>query len=121
MKYLFTLDESFGFKDSDINEILETDIQISNEIYNKFFELQSQGKQFKIKNINGFTFEEIFEEVIPKPVEPGVIEPSSQELLTQQVASLAIENKKKDMAIESLVKTVSTLNIKLKQLEGGTN
>lgn len=60
-------------------------------------------------------FNSYFEEI------ETVIEPSLQELLTQQIANLAIENKKKDMAIESLAKTVSTLNIKLQQLEGGTN
>ncbi|WP_035293758.1 hypothetical protein [Clostridium sp. KNHs214] len=76
MKYIFGSGENFGFKDEAINEILETDIPISNEIYNKFFELQSQGKQFKIKNLQGKTFEEIFEEVIPEPIEPLPQEPS---------------------------------------------
>lgn len=117
MKYLSVDKESFGFKDSVINEILETDIPISNEIYNKFFELQSQGKQFKIKNLQGETFKEIFEEIIPEPVELPQ-EPIPQEVLTQQVAGLMIENKKKDMAIESLVKMVADLNIKV---QGGIN
>lgn len=71
----------------------------------------------KIPNVKVMedNFSNFFEEI------ETVIEPSLQELLTQQVANLAIENKKKDMAIESLAKTVSTLNIKLQQLEGGTN
>lgn len=113
LKYLSVDKENFGFKDSVINAIVETDIPISEEIYNKFFELQAQGKQFKIKNIQGATFEEIFEEIIPEPVEPGVIEPSPIELLTQQIANLAIENKKKDVAIQGLVKMVADLNIKV--------
>lgn len=41
------------------------------------------------------------------------VEPSPEKLLTQQVASLAIENKRKDVAIESLVKMVADLNIKI--------
>ena len=67
MYYLTTTDKDFGFKHSDANEILETDVEITDENYNKFFELQSAGKQFKVKNINGVTFEEIFEEYIPVP------------------------------------------------------
>lgn len=53
----------FGFKHPKINEISDTDIEISDEIYNRFFKEQEKGKQFKIKNKNGVTFEEIFEEV----------------------------------------------------------
>ena len=53
----------FGFKHPKINEILPDDIEISDEIYNRFFEEQETGKQFRVKNKNGVTFEEIFEEV----------------------------------------------------------
>lgn len=67
MKYLHIINPSeFGFKDNDIHKILDSDIQISNEVYNKFFKEQSEGKQFKIKNKNGTTFEDIFEEIIPE-------------------------------------------------------
>lgn len=54
----------FGFKHNKINEILPDDIEISTEIYNRFFKEQENGKQFRIKNKSGVTFEEIFEEVI---------------------------------------------------------
>lgn len=64
MKYLSIIENSFGFKVDGIHEILETDVPISDEVYNRFFELQSQGEQFRIKDINGVTFEDIFEEVI---------------------------------------------------------
>ena len=73
MKYLST-DNGISFKDSTVNKILDNDIQISEEIYNKFFELQCQGKQFKVKNINGTTFEEIFEEYTSEPVTIGKTE-----------------------------------------------
>lgn len=53
------------FKDDSINIITDMDEPISDEIYNMFFEQQSTGKQFKIKNINGTTFEEMFEEYHP--------------------------------------------------------
>ena len=53
----------FGFKHPKINEILADDIEILDEIYNRFFEEQEQGKQFKVVNKQGTTFEEIFTEV----------------------------------------------------------
>lgn len=53
----------FGFKHPKINKINEDDVLISDEIYNKFFEKQGQGKQFKVANKQGTTFEEIFTEV----------------------------------------------------------
>ena len=54
------------FKDDSINIITETDRLISDEIYAIFFEQQSMGKQFRIKNLEGTTFEEIFEEYQPE-------------------------------------------------------
>ena len=53
----------FGFKHSKVNKILPDDIEISAEIYHRFFEEQEHGKQFKVKNKYGQTFEEIFEEI----------------------------------------------------------
>lgn len=54
---------SFSFKHDRINKINENDVLIEDEIYNKFFKMQSEGKQFRVKNKNGITFEEIFEEI----------------------------------------------------------
>lgn len=42
-----------------------------------------------------------------------------EEVMSKQIADLAIDNKKKDMLIQNLAKTVSELNIKVSQLEGG--
>lgn len=42
-----------------------------------------------------------------------------QQIMSKQIADLAIDNKKKDMLIQNLAKTVSELNIKVSQLEGG--
>lgn len=69
MKYLFVSDDSFGFKADDIHEILETDISISDDIYDRFFTEQAQGKQFRVRDASEATFEEIFEEV-PKETTP---------------------------------------------------
>lgn len=82
MKYIFVDGKNFGFKTDEIHEITETDKQISDEIYNKFFELQSQGKQFKIKDIHSAIFNEIFEEVIPAPIQTSH-QPTVQDLQKQ--------------------------------------
>jgi hypothetical protein len=65
MYYIFQNDNNFGFKCDDIHEIIETDVLISDEIYQQFFEVQSNGISLRIKDINGTTFEEIFEEYVP--------------------------------------------------------
>lgn len=79
MKYLFADERGFGFKVEGIHEISEMDTPISDEIHNRFMELQSQGKQFKVRNIQGTTFEEIFEEVIPASQEPQPQIPSMED------------------------------------------
>lgn len=85
------------FKHPEINEILETDKEISDEIYRQFFLYQSQGKQFKVKDITGQTFEEIFEELIPElvPVEPSDIEKLKQE---NQLLKAQLEQTNADLA-----------------------
>ena len=69
MYYLFQNEDDFGFKCDVIHEIAETDIPIGDEIYQQFFNLQCDGKSLRIKDINGTTFEEIFEEYTPEIVE----------------------------------------------------
>lgn len=100
MKYIYLDKEEFGFKDDEINNIEQTDIEISEGIYNKFFEEQAQGKKFKIRNLEGKTFDEVFEEVIPEPVEPVPVEPSPIEKLQQENAELKkqVEDTQKSMA-----------------------
>lgn len=69
MYYIFQDGEEFGFKCDEIHEIAETDIPISTEIYQQFFDTQCCGVSLRIKDINGTTFEEIFEEYVPEIVE----------------------------------------------------
>lgn len=61
--YLSGNGKTFGFKHPKINTILENDVKISDELYNEFFKRQEAGKQFKVINKIGQTFDEIFEEV----------------------------------------------------------
>ena len=68
--YLRIEEDNFGFVVDTIHEILDTDIKITNEDYNSFFELQSQGKQFKLKkNPTGNSLFDYIEEYIPEPIE----------------------------------------------------
>ena len=63
MKFIAISDlNEICFKDDSINIVTDTDRQISDEIYAMFFEQQSMGKQFKIKDFQGTTFEEILDE-----------------------------------------------------------
>lgn len=65
MRYIRINNDGFGFISDDIHEVLDTDIKISDEDYSRFFDLQYQGKQFRIKNPNGTTLFEIVEEYTP--------------------------------------------------------
>ena len=87
MYYLRIEENNFGFVVSGIHTILATDIPVSNKDYNKFFELQSQGKQFRIKNPKGKTLFEILEEYTPV-LENTPITPS----LDERVELLELEN-----------------------------
>ncbi len=64
MYYIFQNGDDFGFKCNEIHEITESDVLISDEIYQQFFDTQSNGKLLRVKDINGATFEEIFEEYV---------------------------------------------------------
>lgn len=70
---------SFAFIVEGIHDIKESDISITNEDYNEFFELQSQGKQFRAKETpKGDKLFDYIEEYIPEIIqevqEPGIEE-----------------------------------------------
>lgn len=69
-KYYLRIDGDFGFVVDTIHEIKETDIEISIDDYDTFFEMQSQGKQFKLKNNpTGTGLFDYIEEFTPEPIE----------------------------------------------------
>lgn len=76
-KYYIRIEKGcFGFVVSGIHVILDTDIAITNEDYNRFFDLQEQGKQFRLREISTGTglfdyIEEYTPEVIVDIREPG--------------------------------------------------
>lgn len=74
--YLRIEDNSFGFLAKDVNVIKESDIAIEESDYKLFFELQSKGKQFRLKEVPTGTglfdyVEEYIPEVIEDPKKPG--------------------------------------------------
>lgn len=88
MHYITICEGSFGFKVPDIHIITDEDKPISADIYNHFFEEQAQGKSFRLKDINGTTFEEIFEEYQPINEDLDEQPQSETEELRQRVAQL---------------------------------
>ncbi|MBS4958397.1 MAG: hypothetical protein KHZ99_15335 [Clostridium sp.] len=116
-KYFLRIENNtFGFILDGIHKIRETDIEISNEDYTEFFELQSQGKQFRIKETP--TGEELFgyvEEYIPEitPIDPV---PSETDILKEKVnvlekenADLLLDSALKDSKIETLQSDIADI------------
>ena len=96
MKYIsINKNNNVCFKDDNINIITNADVLVSNEIYAMFFEKQSIGMQFKIKNIKGTTFEEIFEEYKP-----------TNENINEQQLSETDELKQRIAQLEAIVETL---------------
>ena len=88
MYYIFQNGDNFGFKCNEIHEITESDVLISDEIYQRFFDEQCSGRLLRVKNINGVTFEEIFEEYEPTNDNLDELPLSETEELKQRVAQL---------------------------------
>lgn len=111
MYYIRIENDNFGFVVDDIHTILDTDIKISDEDYSRFFDLQYQGKQFRIKNPNRTTLFEIVEEYTP------ILEDTTQEItledriesLEQENADLLLDSAIKDTKIETLENDVADI------------
>ncbi|MGY5237933.1 hypothetical protein [Clostridium tertium] len=69
-RYLRTENNNFGFLLEGIHEIKESDKLILNEDYNLFFELQSKGKQFRLKEVpTGSELFDYIEEYTPEQLQ----------------------------------------------------
>jgi hypothetical protein len=95
-----------GFKIEGQNEIdHETDRPIPYHIYNKFFELQEQGVNLKLKEstaLNSHTFEEIFEEYEPRIPEEILEEIEAEKAKENEVSEL----KNQISELQNLVQTL---------------
>lgn len=107
--YLRIENNTFGFLVEEIHEIEETDILITNDDYNTFFELQSQGKQYRVKEIpTGDTLFDYIEEYIPEVI-PEVQLPSETDILKEKVNVLERENA--DLLLDSALKDSKIENL----------
>ena len=72
--YIRIQEQKFGFIVEGIHDIDETiDHKVTNEDYKTFFDLQSEGKQFRVKEApTGETLFDLIEEYTPKPIEMPV-------------------------------------------------
>jgi len=67
--YLRIVNNDFGFRLEEENDIIESDIEITKSDYDIFFYLQSQGKQFRLKEIaTGNTLFDYVEEYVPEVI-----------------------------------------------------
>lgn len=63
--YLRINGSTFGFLLKGYNEIKETDIEISKEDHSRFLELQTEGKQFRVRSVpTGTTLFDYLEEYV---------------------------------------------------------
>lgn len=108
-----------GFKIEGQNEIdYETDCPIPKQAYDKFFEVQKEGKSLRLKDfvledlkivlenfitaLNTFTFEDIFEEYIPD-ISPEV----QAEIEAEQAKAKEVEELRSQLAeLQGVVKTL---------------
>lgn len=77
--YLRLNDEGFGFVVEGIHDIIDSDISISDDDYNKFMSLQEVGNQFRKKDVvlnptGLFDYVEEFKTVCINPIEPTIEE-----------------------------------------------
>lgn len=72
--YLRIQENKFGFVVDGIHDILaDVDHAVTNEDYKTFFDLQSEGKQFRVKETpTGETLFDLIEEYTPEPIETPV-------------------------------------------------
>lgn len=116
-KHFQPFDKVNGFKDKNGNTIskevldkngffLDKNLELSYLKDNKIFQLavnMSTKEHFYRINENTLTNAKTQEEI-------------EKEMLTKNIATLNIENKKKDLLIENLAKQINTLNIKLQEV-----
>lgn len=87
--YLRITGNTFGFVSEDTDEIKEDDIEITEDDYEHFKEIQSQGKDFRLKEIpTGNSLFDYIEGYIPK----GIIIPQPEKEALQEEVLLLTES-----------------------------
>lgn len=109
----------FGFVNEQMHKIIETDIEISDEDYNKFFESQSSGVCYRLKKTStGSSLFDFIEEY--EPEQPEV----KSEGIFEEIKALKEENLQLKVAIAELSeendKEILDLKLALAEIvEGG--
>ncbi|MDY4607023.1 hypothetical protein [Clostridium tertium] len=115
-KYLRIETGNFYLLTEGMQKIFDSDILITNEDYDLFFDLQSQGRQFRLKDIPTgtelFDYVEEFKAEVT-PVDPV---PSETEILKEKVnvlekenADLLLDSALKDSKIETLQSDIADI------------
>ena len=76
--YITGADGDWGFKDEGHPNLLPIDVEITMPLYTEYFAKHETGIDYRIKDINGVLFDDIFEEIIKVP---AVAPPTEMELL----------------------------------------
>lgn len=100
--YLRTENGKIEFLTEDIHEIKKTDILLSEEEYKEFFELQSQGKQYKLK------------EAVTYDVSPGLFD-YIEEFENEPIAA------EETVTLESLKSEIETLKTEIQTMKNSLN
>lgn len=80
--YIRIENDNFGFVTNEIHEIKDSDILISETDYNTFFELQTEGKQFRLKEVPiGKGLFDYVEEFVPA-IDTSPHKPTQEERIT---------------------------------------
>ena len=91
--YLRIMENEFGFYTDEIHIIEETDVEISQDDYERFFILQSEGNCFRLKSDikNAKTLFEFVEMFEPERKQPAKLSDEAIKLEIQQLKDM-IEN-----------------------------
>ena len=89
MKYLRIKDGSFGFVVDGIHEIITSDIEISDEAYNEFFQNQNNGKNYRLKT-DRTSENDLFDYVEEYEIIPQVFPKTKMEILQDDLLSTRI-------------------------------
>lgn len=101
------------------DNVYKNSIELGEGIFLKYIESVNQGKSYKLVDINGETFEEIFEEIIPI----SIVEIPSLEnrvlSLGEELAQEKLKNIQKDSTISQLGQELASLKLEVINLKGG--
>lgn len=116
---MFITDNEHGEFIITSDNVYKNSIELGEGIFLKYIENVNQGKSYKLVDINGGTFEDIFEEIVPIPI---VEVPSLEERvlsLGEELAQEKLKNIQKDSTISQLGEELANLKLEVISMKGG--